>query len=258
MNERNGPNTSKTTIPAKGIKWDHYVELKNDRTIREHLPETMKLNESSLFSMLSRYGTVYVKPNRGAFGEGVMRVQKRGHEKQRFFRVHKGIHQKTFESEDGLYAFVLVNKVRQDYLVQQGIDLLRWNKRPFDLRLMMSKQNDNRWLNEGFVGRVAHPKKIVTNIRSGGTAVSIDDLLAPYTNESGRSKAINRLNQLGTRVCERLEKNYPGIRLFGIDIGMDQDLKPWIIEVNTRPEKICWKCMNKLYKKIRERSALRS
>lgn len=142
------------------------------------------------------------------------------------------------------------NRVNKDYLVQQGIDLLQWNKRPFDLRLMIRKQSDNTWRNAGFVGRAAHPKKIVTNIRSGGTAVSIEDLLAPYTNYTSKRKIIRRLNQLGSRICERLEKKYPGIRLFGIDIGMDRDLKPWVIEVNTRPEKICWKCMRKLYKKL--------
>ncbi|MCE5171446.1 YheC/YheD family protein [Paenibacillus profundus] len=245
---------SKPHVPARTIKWDHYRELKNDSTIKRHLPATMKLNKQSLFSMLSEYTSVYLKPNRGAFGVGVIKVQKMVHKKQPRFLVHEGSRQKTFYSRNQVYAFVLANMVNKDYLVQQGIDLLRWNERPFDLRLMIKKQSDNTWLNEGFVGRVAHPKKIVTNIRSGGTAVSIDDLLAPYTNVTSKIETKKKLNLLGEQICELLEKKYPGIQLFGVDLGLDQNLKPWIIEVNNRPEKICWKCMLDLYKKSSESS----
>jgi hypothetical protein len=120
---------------------------------------------------------------------------------------------------------------------------------------MITRQRDTTWRNVGFVGRAAHPKKVITNIRCGGTAISIDDLLAPYTNRISKKKVVLKLNRLGSRICQQLEKNYPGIRLFGIDVGMDQNLKPWVIEVNTRPEKICWKCMRKLYKKMLDQRA---
>ncbi|SDN40253.1 YheC/D like ATP-grasp [Paenibacillus sp. yr247] len=235
--------------PAKGIKWDHHCELMKNSQINSHLPATMKLNKQSFIDMLSRYKTVYLKPNQGAFGVGVMQVRKIEHEKQPFFYVHVGTQQKKFQSAKKVYDFVLAKRASTDYIVQQGIDLLRWNKRPFDLRLMITKQKDNTWRNEGFVGRAAQPKNIVTNIRSGGTALSIEELLAPYTTPTTQKKVILKLNKLGTRICKHLEKNYSGIQLFGIDIGMDQNLKPWVIEVNTRPEKICWKCMRMLYKK---------
>ncbi|MBB3109587.1 glutathione synthase/RimK-type ligase-like ATP-grasp enzyme [Paenibacillus phyllosphaerae] len=98
---------------------------------------------------------------------------------------------------------------------------------------MMRKQHSGNWFNEGFVGRAAQPGKIVTNIRSGGTALSIDDLIRPYVNERSKRKIIASLNQLGQSVSDKLERLYPGIFLFGIDIGLDQNMKPWIIEVNT-------------------------
>jgi len=248
MKERQTAAPASKPKPAKGIKWHHYCELNHDSRINKHLPATMKLNKQSLSDMLSRYSSVFLKPNRGAFGVGVMQVQKIDRQKQHRFRVRIGTKQKNFNTVNQVFAFVLANRVNEDYLVQQGIDLLRWNNHPFDLRLMIRKQSNGTWRNEGFVGRAAHPKKIVTNIRSGGTAVSIEDLLAPYTNQATKKTNIRKLNLLGTRICKRLEHKYPGIQLFGIDLGMDQSLKPWVIEVNTRPEKICWDCIRKLYK----------
>ncbi|WP_248924473.1 YheC/YheD family protein [Paenibacillus hamazuiensis] len=237
--------------PAKGIKWEHYRELWKNRHIRGYLPETMKLSKAAFVSMLSRHKTVYAKPNQGAFGIGVMQISRLGPENQPSYRVRFGTRQKTFRTVEETYDFVLSRRVKSDYVVQQGIELLTWNHRPFDLRLMMTKQSRSPWQNEGFVGRAAHPRKIVTNIRSGGTAISIEDLLAPYADSAGKQKIIARLNALGRRICEQLEGGYPGIRLFGIDMGLDRRLKPWVIEVNTRPEKICWKCMRKLYRKNR-------
>jgi hypothetical protein len=239
----------KVKKPAKGIKWEHHRELMKTGNIRMHLPATMKLNKQSFITMLTRYETVYLKPNQGAFGVGVMQVRKMEHKKNPSYRVHVGTQQKRFQSIHKAYDFVMANRVNSDYLVQQGIDLLLWKKRPFDLRLMIAKQKDATWRNEGFLGRAAHPKKIVTNIRSGGTALAIEDLLSPYTNRITQKSIIRKLNTLGSRICRQLQKNYPGIQLFGIDMGIDRSLKPWVIEVNTRPEKICWKCMRKLYKK---------
>ncbi|MCY9514341.1 YheC/YheD family protein [Paenibacillus apiarius] len=250
MNKRTADVPAQPRVPAKGPKWDHYVELKKDHDISVHLPYTMKLNKASLHSMLSLFPSVYVKPNRGAFGVGVMQVDSKGSNNQPLFRVHKGTRQETFNSEKQLYSYVLANQVNKNYIVQQGINLLQWNRRPFDIRMMIKKQSEGTWKNEGFLGRVAQPDKIVTNIRSGGTPMPIEDLLAPYTSPFGIQYTKEALNRLGAHICKRLEKKYEGIQLLGIDIGMDQQVKPWIIEVNMRPEKICWDCIRKLYNRL--------
>ncbi|WP_369009673.1 YheC/YheD family protein, partial [Lysinibacillus sp. GbtcB16] len=84
----------------------------------------MKLNKQSFSSMLSRHKTVYLKPNQGAFGVGVMQVRQIEDKKKPYFRVHMETQQKEFQTIRAAYAFVLAKRVNTDYLVQQGIDLL--------------------------------------------------------------------------------------------------------------------------------------
>jgi len=235
-------------VEPKGPKWEHHLALMKDHELRGHLPETLRLDKDSLSFMLSLYPTIYVKPNQGAFGEGVMKVSKSmdssGSEQ---FHVHHGTKQHTFHSEEQLYPFILAKKTSKKYIVQQGIDLMKWEDRPFDLRIMVRKQEDDSWKNEGILGRVAQPNKIVTNIRSGGSSMSIEKLLSSHTNWVSLRNLKEQLNRISARTSEVIETRHPGVKMLGIDIGIDQQLKPWIIEVNMKPEKICWDCIEKLY-----------
>ncbi|NOJ73315.1 YheC/YheD family protein [Paenibacillus alvei] len=237
-----------SVVKPKGPKLEHHTELMKDNELRGHLPETMKLDKESLFFMLSLYPSVYVKPNQGAFGEGVMKVTKSSESSEtEQFHVHRGTKQHTFHSKERLYSFILSKKTSKKYIVQQGIDLLHWEDRPFDLRIMVKKQEDESWKNEGILGRVAQSNKIVTNIRSGGSPVSIEKLLSSHTNWVSLRNVKEQIDRIGVRASEKIESKYPGVKLLGIDIGLDQRLKPWIIEVNMKPEKICWDCIEKLY-----------
>lgn len=37
-------------------------------------------------------------------------------------------------------------------------------------------------------------------------------------------------------MAKEFHKNHSGFKEIGLDIGLDSALKPWIIEVNTRPD----------------------
>jgi len=95
---------------------------------------------------------------------------------------------------------------------------------------------NQRWRFTGIAARLAEPKKIVTNRSSGGTIIPYEEAMMQCGIETGPIDEVRKLiTQLSLESATILTGRYHGLRELGIDIGLDQELFPWILEVNTRP-----------------------
>ncbi len=181
--------------------------------------------------MLNKHKMVYIKPINGSFGQGVIRV-----EKNENYRFQSGKAARSFRTFLGLFGALNKAKLNRSYLVQQGIHLLTHQKRIFDIRIMVQKSPKKVWEATGYIGRVAHPQKIVTNFHNSGKPLPLELLLAPYLKNQKKDDYIKSLRHLGYQIATQYQKIYPGFKEIGIDIGIDKDLKPWVLEVNTAPD----------------------
>jgi hypothetical protein len=217
-----------------------------------NVPATKPLSKQSLRTMLHRYRMVYVKPDRGRFGIGVMRVEKISRRGQTNYRYQLGLKVKQFDSYDQLFRSILKHTSSRKYIAQKGIYLLRHRKRPFDIRIMVQLNPKKRWETTGAVARVASPNRVVTNYHNHGHPVPLGPLLVPYFGMKKRKAYEGRLNHLGARIAKHLHIFYPKIKEIGVDIGIDNHLKPWILEVNTRPDPYIFKQLRdkRMFRKI--------
>jgi len=214
-------------------KWIKTKVLLGNNDARSHIPDTRKLSKSTLRTMLNLHEMVYVKPEIGTHGKGVIRVEKRGEDE---YVYQLGPTEKVFQDYKTFYQSLISETKKKSYLVQKGIHLVKYKKRRFDIRVMVQLSLKGIWETTGLIGRVAPPQKIVTNYHSGGKLIDVKRLFGAHLKASKMEKVMHKLGKLGVVTARHLHAKYPGIQQIGLDIGFDHSWIPWIIEVNTNPD----------------------
>lgn len=206
--------------------------LRKHPALRKYIPATAPFSRSRLFTMLMQYDSVYAKPDKGKYGRGIMKIE--GHD----YRLHYLRRSRKHDTFAHLLHSVHDIKGRKRYIVQQGIRMLTYRGRPFDIRIMVQRSptQAKRWETTGMLARVAAPGKIVTNFHSGGTAHRLPPLLAHHLPPSSRRLMMRHLRTLGRQVALHFAHHVPGLHELGIDVAIDRWHNTWILEVNTRPD----------------------
>lgn len=223
-----------------------------DQSMRAYVPETKALSVQTLREMLNKYSMVYVKPVSGTCGNGVFRVELIRKGSTRTYRYQLQRTARTFPTLELMARSLLRNIGKRPYLVQRGIHLLKHQGRPFDIRVMVQRNPAKQWETTGIIARVASPGKIVTNYHNGGTPVRLEKVLAALKRPSQSANQARTLSRISLRAAAALSRTYPAMDSVGADIGLDRQLHPWILELNTRPDPYIFKHLHdsKTYGKI--------
>ncbi|MFC3747045.1 YheC/YheD family protein [Paenibacillus sp. GCM10012306] len=207
--------------------------MKKYKLISVFLPDTRKATLSNIKIMLRLYKSVFLKPDEGTGGHGIYKITKG----KSSLILHTGSNSRMFSSLNDLYTRIQRILIKDKYIVQQGIELLKHNDRPFDIRVMVQKNGKGTLEVTGIIGRQAKRNKIVTNYHSGGTPLPIDTLLKSHLKDESRKQYIHRMERLGKDASIVLGKKYRSKRAFGVDIAIDNKMNPWVLEINTQPDK---------------------
>ncbi len=227
----------KRTIRHISNKLTKTRALRRSKALHKYIPETRRMNLDVFNKMLHRYSMVYLKPCCGSLGQGVIRmgtINSRTGKIQYHSQTGKHVHR--YESYHKAYRAITRETRGKPYLVQKGIRLLVYKHRPFDVRVMVQRNFKKSWEVTGVAGRLAHPHRIVTNGSQGGTIYPLEVLLKAYITKKKRHTLIKSIKKIALMSVKQLNNIYPGIREYGVDIAIDQHLKLWILEVNTRPD----------------------
>ncbi|MFE0558712.1 YheC/YheD family protein [Paenibacillus sp. NPDC058910] len=221
--------TSRFTVKSK---WTKTKLLQSQQELAKLVPPTQLFSRRHLFDMLERYGMVYVKPDAGSQGKGVMRVEKKG----AAYQYQNGIRTLTCRSYRELCRSLSKQIDSKRYLIQRGIHLLTYDHRPFDLRVMIQRNPEGEWEATGTVGRVAHPRKAVTNGSQGGTIYAADRLIRASADDAKTNELLQEIDRIALAVAAHMSHTYPALNELGLDLAVDRDLTLWILEVNTLPD----------------------
>lgn len=179
----------------------------------------------------------YIKPVSGSLGNGVMRVERRG----KGFRLLRN-------PPLAARAIAPVSKhltraqLRQtlarhckgaSFLVQKAIDLPRWRGLPFDLRLLIQKDETSEWRLTGAAGRVAAPGALTTHTIRGGSRLPYHRLaLEASVTMPSLSDLETMCRHAAIAVQETVGED---CFEFSLDAAVSPDGRPLILEVNAKP-----------------------
>ncbi len=202
-----------------------------DRRIRLHLPPTTAFNRHSFFKFMNRYASVFIKPNMSHMGKGIIKAWS---EQNRYKVVKVKGDTRTFKQLTSTYRAIRKMTTKDQYLIQKTIHLATYHSRPYDIRVMMMRNARNEWQYAGMLAKVAGPSSVITNVnRGGGFALPIERALGTSLGLSSREKqkVMRQLIDLSDRICKRFDR-YKYSTQIGIDFGIDEHRRIWVIEVN--------------------------
>lgn len=220
-------------------KWEVYKAFINDPVLAPHLPKTCIYEKASdLDTMLQNFATIYVKPVSGSLGRGVAKLSQTNDGMYTIHHSYQSEQQQTKHRLLSLLRAIIPLLKRQPYLIQQGIQPLTYNRKAIDFRVLCNKNRFGEWSVTSIVGRCSAYERIVSNIAMGGSLHRPEHILATHFQKHERIAILQLLVKLALQCAKTLEQHFEGtFGEFGVDLIVDEEGKPWILEVNTKPSK---------------------
>ncbi len=184
--------------------------------------------------MSERYPALYIKPDTGSHGIGIMKLERTEEGYKVYSLNNKSQTVKNFASLDDAYGELRRRSGRRRMLVQEAIVMDRVGGRPYDIRAMVQRRPRGKWTCTGHMVKVGKKNKIVTNYYQGGRIWPLKRLWAAkeYTEEQ-KQELNKQLETTALRIARRLSSEKKGMREMGIDLAYDETGKLWVIEVNS-------------------------
>jgi hypothetical protein len=218
-------------------KWSLYESLGQHDRVAHYIPESKKLTSANdLTKMVGKHPLIYLKPISGKAGKGIMRLENK--EGLHILKKRQGakLITQSFSSTASLWN-ELKSIVPIGYVVQEGINLLTYKGRPFDIRVLVQKDGSGTWKPTGVGIRVAGKNGITTHVPRGGSIAAPEVVLRKIMNQTAYTSFMSRLQNSILELAHALEDNYPSLGEFSMDLGLTKEGKLWFFEANAKPMK---------------------
>ncbi|WP_226676918.1 YheC/YheD family protein [Rossellomorea aquimaris] len=218
-------------------KLDLFERLENDQTVHNFLPETLSFQTlDDIERMLSDYHHIYLKPKNGSLGNGIHKITYSRSSEEYYCRFRDQDHKNRllkFDSLERLSNTVFKNRNLDNFIVQQGISLLKENGRPIDFRVHTNKDEEGNWQVSAMAGKVAGSGSVTTHANNGGVVKVLTEL---FPDERERQIIEGGLIDAALLLSHAIEENLEGyIGEIGFDFGVDDNHHIWMFEANSKP-----------------------
>lgn len=223
-------------LPHKGKV---YEILSKDRAFEHLIPPTaFYKGPASLATWLRKNrGSAFLKPIAGSQGKRVVSIVRSRNGEVRLTGRQGDNRPISTQCETEADALQRVERWIGDraYLMQPMLQLHGPTGEPFDLRVLMQKDNSSRWTCTGIAARLGAPGSVTANLHGGGTSASAKEVLAEYFGERRCEVLLEDIGKSSYSIVARLEQTFGRFAEIGLDFGVDRNGKLWFLEANSKP-----------------------
>ncbi|MFD1178356.1 YheC/YheD family protein [Paenibacillus puldeungensis] len=221
-------------------KWSVYQALRKCPDFVPYLPNTVQYEgPPQLAKWLQTHGgEAFLKPRNGTHGKRTLHIQLQpysGEMRVRGRSSRNTVFRRRFPSAESGLAWVDKFTGTRPFLVQPYLHLSSETGEPFDVRVLMQKNERGEWSLTGMVVRVGQKHSLTSNLHGGGTAYKALPFLIRELGVHDGKEAANEIRTLSQRIPEYLETHFGRLAELGLDFGVDRQGSVWIIEVNSKP-----------------------
>ncbi|QGG57380.1 YheC/YheD family protein [Paenibacillus sp. B01] len=200
-------------------------------------PPTRLLNGASSVAEAAReWGAVFLKPDGGMQGRGVLSLGPDGSGWLLRGRAGDGrtLAARLPDLEAAAERTERLVRGRR-YILQPQLPLCDRQGRPFDVRALVQKDGRGRWRLTGTALRRGRPGGIASNLHGGGEALPARDGLELLLGAEGAARCSAEIDRLALLAAEAAENAFGRLAELGLDFGVEPDGRLWLLELNSRP-----------------------
>lgn len=196
--------------------------------------EEFAASRAQLDAFLERSASVFLKPRAGHKGNRIFVLRRAGVGCS--LRYYDSRERRSFSciSLDATLSLVDGAASLDRYVIQEGIESLRYDDAVFDVRVVMV--HDGQDWNAILESRLSPPGSDLSNVYQGGSVHQTHQLLERVVGESESQVVEERVRRCSHELAGYLESRFPGeLPEIGFDFVLDADREPHLVEINAKP-----------------------
>jgi glutathione synthase/RimK-type ligase-like ATP-grasp enzyme len=225
-----------TTFLGYGLpnKWEVYEALIQESEVSPYLPDTTPIHTfTKLKRILMKENSIVLKPISGSQGNGIIHLQLLKNEITLQTQKKGEDFHKSFTSLVEFKTFMEKLLQETNFLCQPYLTMQKGNK-PFDIRILMQKDETGQWIEQGRGVRVGKENGLVSNLHNGGDVITFEELLKDFSPQI-RSVLLEEIESITKQTPTLLENKFGRLFELGLDIGITKEGAVWLLDINSKP-----------------------